>query len=56
MIGRELEVLVLEEPAEDGVRSAISDNFLRVRVPETLPANEWIKIEPIALTEDGLIT
>jgi threonylcarbamoyladenosine tRNA methylthiotransferase MtaB len=56
MIGRTLEVLVLEEAPEDGMRNAISDNFLRVRVPETLPANEWIKIEPIALTEDGLIT
>lgn len=54
MIGRELEVLVLEEPPEKGMRSAISSNFIRVRVPENMPANEWTRVLIAELNEDGL--
>src|SRR5262249_17519684 len=42
MIGREIEVLVLDEEPERGWRSALSNNFIRVNVPENTPANEWI--------------
>jgi len=54
MIGREMEVLVLEEPPENGLRSAISSNFIRVRVPEEMPANEWAGVMIEELSEDGL--
>jgi threonylcarbamoyladenosine tRNA methylthiotransferase MtaB len=54
MIGREIEILVLDEEAENGHRNAISDNFVRVRVPEQAPVNEWLKLKVVALTEDGL--
>ena len=54
MLGRELEVLVLDEPPEEGTRNAISDNFLRVRVPESAPVNEWIHAEVTTFTEEGL--
>ncbi len=54
MIGRQLDVLVLEEDAEEGWRNAISDNFLRVRVPEDVPVNQWMKVQVVALEEDGI--
>jgi threonylcarbamoyladenosine tRNA methylthiotransferase MtaB len=48
MIHREIEVLTLE----DG--SAISSNFVRVRVPAGFPLNEWIRVLVTGLDEDGL--
>ena len=54
MIGREIEILILEEEPENGHRNAISDNFIRVRAPEQAPVNEWIKVKVVALTDDGL--
>jgi hypothetical protein len=48
MIGRLIEVLTLE----DG--SAISSNFVRVRVPLECPLNEWILVVVTSLDEDGL--
>jgi threonylcarbamoyladenosine tRNA methylthiotransferase MtaB len=48
MIGKEIDVLTLEEG------SAISSNFLRVRVPETAPVNTWIRVSVAGLTEDGV--
>ena len=46
--GRELSVLVLDDTAQDGWRQGISDNFLRIRVPEQLEVNKWQR-----LTVDG---
>jgi threonylcarbamoyladenosine tRNA methylthiotransferase MtaB len=54
MIGREMEVLVLGESPENGMRSAISSNFIRVRVPEDMQANEWTRVQIEDLSEDGL--
>jgi len=48
-IGKEIEVLTLEDGA------AISGNFLRVRVPELIPANTWIRVRVEGLTEEGLL-
>jgi threonylcarbamoyladenosine tRNA methylthiotransferase MtaB len=48
MVGREIEVLTLE----DG--SAISSNFVRVRVPDGVPQNKWIRVVVTDLQEDGL--
>jgi len=48
MVGREIEVLTLE----DG--SALSSNFVRVRVPEAVPQNEWIRVVATNLSDDGL--
>ena len=48
MVGREIEVLTLE----DG--SAISSNFVRVRVPDDVPQNRWIRVVVTNLQEDGL--
>ena len=54
IVGSEIEVLVLEEDPEDGYRAAISSNFIRVRVPENLPANQWFRVRPQSLDENGL--
>ena len=40
-VGRDIWVLVLDEEAGSGWRRAISDNFIKVRVPETLMVNRW---------------
>jgi hypothetical protein len=48
MIGREIEVLTLE----DG--SAISSNFVRVRVPSDFAINEWTRVLVTGLDENGL--
>jgi threonylcarbamoyladenosine tRNA methylthiotransferase MtaB len=48
MVGRKIEVLTLE----DG--SAISSNFVRVRVPDDVPQNRWIRVVVTNLQEDGL--
>src|SRR5207249_3936196 len=48
MVGQEIEVLTLE----DG--SAISSNFVRVRVPPGVPVNEWTRVFVTGLDEDGL--
>src|SRR5204863_5883271 len=55
MIGRDLQVLVLEDEPENGMRPAISNNFIRVAVPVTAPTNQWISVRVDALNEDGLI-
>jgi threonylcarbamoyladenosine tRNA methylthiotransferase MtaB len=48
MIGRELAALTLE----DG--SALSSNFIRIRVPEGCPVNRWIRVLVTDLDEGGL--
>jgi threonylcarbamoyladenosine tRNA methylthiotransferase MtaB len=48
LIGRELEVLTLD----DG--SALSSNFVRVKVPDGLPVNEWMRVLVTGLDEGGL--
>jgi threonylcarbamoyladenosine tRNA methylthiotransferase MtaB len=48
MIHHEIEVLTLE----DG--SAISSNFVKVRVPAGVPLNEWTRVLVTGLDEDGL--
>jgi threonylcarbamoyladenosine tRNA methylthiotransferase MtaB len=54
-IGRDMDVLVLEDDAENGGRAAISSNFLRVRVPEALAVNEWVAVTISGLDDDGLV-
>lgn len=48
MIGREIEVLTLE----DG--SAISGNFIRVKMPEASPLNRWIRVVVTSLDPNGV--
>jgi len=50
LIGKEIELLTLEEG------SAISTNFIRVRVPAATPLNRWIRMPVQGLTKDGLET
>ena len=52
--GRQLSVLVLDEAPEDGWRSAISDNFLRIQVPEGLEVNRWQRLTVSDVVEAGL--
>ena len=49
MIGQPLDVLVLQP--ED----ALSTNFIRVRVPETLPVNEWTSVMITGIEDSGLL-
>jgi threonylcarbamoyladenosine tRNA methylthiotransferase MtaB len=48
MVGRVLDVLVLQ-PEE-----ALSTNFIRVRVPKDLPANQWTSVKITAVEGNGL--
>jgi len=48
MIGESLDVLVLQSG------EGLSANFLQVRVPDDLPANEWVRLQIAGLDEDGL--
>lgn len=54
-VGKEIDVLVLEEDAEEGYRSGVSSNFVKVKVPEACPPNQWIQVRVSGLTEDGLV-
>jgi len=54
LLGREIEVLVLDEEPENGMRSAISGNFVRVQLPVTVPVNTWLKVQVTGISEDGL--
>ena len=54
MLGGELQVLVLGDGPADGARDAISDNFIRVRVPIGLEPNRWVRVRIDGLTDDGL--
>jgi threonylcarbamoyladenosine tRNA methylthiotransferase MtaB len=48
MIGLDLEVLVLQSG------EGLSDNFIRVTVPESLRPNRWIRLRMTGLAGDGL--
>jgi threonylcarbamoyladenosine tRNA methylthiotransferase MtaB len=48
MIGTEIEALSLE----DG--SALSNNFVRVALSETIPVNEWLRLVVTGLSDDGV--
>ena len=54
-VGRDLWVLVLDEEEESGRRPALSDNFIKVRVPETLDTNRWYRM-PISGIEGAGLT
>jgi threonylcarbamoyladenosine tRNA methylthiotransferase MtaB len=54
LLGCHIEVLVLDEEPENGMRSAISDNFVRVQVPQEVPVNTWMKVQVSGISEDGL--
>lgn len=53
-VGKELKVLVLDEEAEGNWRAGISDNFIKVRVPEELHANRWYTLQVKAVEGAGL--
>ena len=48
MIGREIDVLTLEEG------SAISSNFVRVRLPAGVPVNQWTRVLVTDINDDGV--
>ena len=43
-INKMISVLVLDEEAEDGWLPAISDNFIKLRVPPDLTVNRWYRL------------
>ncbi len=53
-VGREIWLLVLDEEAKFGWRSAVSDNFIKVRVPEALAANRWHRMPISGIQGPGL--
>ena len=53
-IGRDLAVLILDEEAADGWRAGITDNFIKIRVPEELRPNRWHYLRVAALEGVGL--
>lgn len=56
-VGRTLRVLTLRRSAKDDPSQtpALSENYLTVLVPETLPANEWLEARVADDTGKGLI-
>jgi threonylcarbamoyladenosine tRNA methylthiotransferase MtaB len=50
-IGRELDVLVLDEDADDSWRAGITDNFIKARVPDDLAVNRWHTVEVTGMDE-----
>ena len=53
-VGQELEVLILDDDAEAGWRAGISDNFIKVRVPEHLDTNRWHTLGVTGLEGAGI--
>ena len=53
-IGHDLAVLILDEEAADGWRAGITDNFIKIRVPEQLTPNRWHYLPVAALEGAGL--
>ncbi len=53
-IGRELAVLILDEEAAGGWRAGMTDNFIKIRVPEALAPNRWHSLPVAALDGAGL--
>jgi threonylcarbamoyladenosine tRNA methylthiotransferase MtaB len=54
MIGCDIDVLVLDEAPENGWRSSLSNNFVRVHVPESAPVNEWIRVRVVNVNAGGV--
>jgi hypothetical protein len=53
-IGRKLEVITLQSAGEDWTE-ALSDNYLKIRLAGSFPANLRLQTKVAALHEDGLI-
>jgi threonylcarbamoyladenosine tRNA methylthiotransferase MtaB len=53
-LGRNLQVLVLDQPAAAGYRPGLSDNFIKVDVPSELAVNRWHPVRGTGVTEAGL--
>ena len=54
-VGQNVSVLVLDEEGSGGMRAAISDNFIKVRVPDMLAVNRWHQLPIFGLDEAGLV-
>ena len=54
-MGQNVSVLVLDEEGSGGMRAAISDNFIKVRVPDMLAVNRWHQLPIFGLDEAGLV-
>ena len=53
-VGRELDVLVLDDDARNGRRAGLTDNFIRARAPEGLAVNRWHAVRVTSLDEAGI--
>ena len=50
-VGRQLDVLVLDEAVQGNSRSGITDNFIRARVPGDLDVNRWHRLAVTGLDD-----
>ena len=53
-VGKSLEVITLQSGG-DGWTEALSDNFLKVRLADRHPANEWMKAEIEGMGDEDLL-
>ena len=53
--GKELRVLTLHSTNEDGTRNALSENYLKVRVPAAVAPNELLLVKVSAVGEGVLV-
>jgi threonylcarbamoyladenosine tRNA methylthiotransferase MtaB len=54
LVGRDLEVLVLDGTPISGSRPGLSDNFVRVSVPDHLEPGQWRRVWVTRIEGDGL--
>lgn len=53
-LGGTLRVLTLNSTAADGARLALSENYLKVRLPAEVPANRLLSVGVVGLEAEGL--
>ena len=54
-VGRKLNAITLSTPSEDEDRTeALTDNFIKLGLEGTYPANQWVQVRITSMTQDGI--
>jgi len=55
LVGRETEAITLHSSGGDGFTEALTDNYLKARLTETIDANQWVRVRGEAVEGDALV-